>query len=46
MILFSICNFFELPNDLSPLRNSQHAIDIILDSQLPNLLGHIMYPKK
>ncbi|XP_058191258.1 uncharacterized protein LOC131308354 [Rhododendron vialii] len=36
----------ELPNELPPLNNVQHAIDLIPGSQLTNLLVYLMNPRE
>ena len=36
----------ELPNKLPPLRSIQHAINLVLRSQLPNLLAYHMNPSE
>ena len=36
----------DLPDELPPLRSIQHAIDLVPESQLPNLLAYRMNPSK
>ena len=43
---FSDVALEDLPNELPPLRSIQHAIDLVLGSQLPNLPAYYMNPSK